>query len=552
MENKINLNDIEYTFKESFDVNLLLTYENDKWGAWEIVREFVSNALDSVNNDINMIDIRKMENNYIIHDKGQGYPIFYAKRIGASSKKNNYESIGQFGEGTKLAILTCVRNKISIMIGSENWLIVPYSKIVEGQEVLFYDIYESEEHITGSIVYLEANTSINEIFNHLDNYFLAYSNTSPLHGNMKSGIYSQENGSCKLYNKGVYIKDIEALYSYAISIDDINRDRNIISNNDLAYKIRDIYMYVADENIIKSILLASSQSYDNKKKLIEFQFSFYSHYPDAWKNAFINVYGLNALIGTNDIAAREAESLGYNPINNLDYSICRILKDAGIKEDINCLSDDYEFVWAETLTKDQVETLEKLPQLTEIAGFEDLPKTIKVFSEYKNHPNVNGCYNHEKKEIYLKQDILDQGFEKVIKTYLHECTHHATGCDDLDRFFADTLCIKLTELLLKYKAEVGIEGTIHISNNSIKLPENIKLSAKDLNAYIFTFDDDLLITAGKSAIKIKLQDCIPPTLLKKRVSIKNGKFIVSLPNNISNLLVLNSENSLKCTILIKE
>lgn len=73
---------------------------------------------------------------------GAGYTIFYAKRIGASCKKNNSDSIGQFGEGIKLALLTCIRNNIVVMLGIQNWLIVPYINHIENQDVLFYDIYE--------------------------------------------------------------------------------------------------------------------------------------------------------------------------------------------------------------------------------------------------------------------------------------------------------------------------------------------------------------------------------------------------------------------------
>ena len=46
------------------------------------------------------------------------------------------------------------------MLSSENWLIVPYSKIIEDQEVLFYDIYKSEECATGNNYFLVSVSSL--------------------------------------------------------------------------------------------------------------------------------------------------------------------------------------------------------------------------------------------------------------------------------------------------------------------------------------------------------------------------------------------------------
>lgn len=80
----IAINGVEYTFKETFDVNLTLSYENENWSSYQIVREFLCNALDSVSLDIYKVEISQVEDQVIIHDQGNGYPIVLAKRIGAS------------------------------------------------------------------------------------------------------------------------------------------------------------------------------------------------------------------------------------------------------------------------------------------------------------------------------------------------------------------------------------------------------------------------------------------------------------------------------------
>lgn len=549
MEKQLTLNGINYLYKENFDVNLTLSYENDKWGAWEIVREFLSNVIDSVSGDITKIYIEHSEGKHIIHDLGAGYPIFYAKRIGASCKKNSSDSIGQFGEGIKLALLTCIRNNIAVMLGSQNWLIVPYINHIEDQDVLFYDIYVANENISGSIVSIEESAVIDKIFNNLAEYFLTYNKNPALFGDLKSGIYPKFNGKCRLYNKGVYVKDINGLFSYAVCIENINRDRNIISNDDLAFKVGNIYEDVNNEKIIESVLQTSVMPYEAKKNLIEFQYSFCTNYPEIWKTAFENLFGCNSCISTNGIASRECEALGYDPIYNLDYSVLRILKDVGIKEDVNCLSDDYEFVWADTLTESEKEILNRLPRLAKLAGFDDLPKAIKVYSQYRNHENVSGCFIPEKQEICLKKDIIDEGLDKALKTYLHESTHCVTGFDDLNRGFADNLCSRLTELLLKYSNETGIEYQVNVSNNILELPEDVTLSAKDLTAYISAIGNIFMLKVGKYLLKTKLKEFIPPTTFKRKVSIKSGIFSIQIPEVIKNLFILNKNN--KCAFTVQ-
>lgn len=186
----ITVNHISYQWKEQFDVNLTVNYENERWGSWQIIREFISNALDSVGGDASRVSIT-VENGYVtITDDGPGYPIVYAKRIGASSKKSDPGSIGQFGEGTKLALLTCLRGGINVRLASQNWLIEP--KITEdedGIQVLIFDIYEAEVSIKGSMISLTAVTEIREMVRDKDTLFLQFSAQASIFGHINGGIY---------------------------------------------------------------------------------------------------------------------------------------------------------------------------------------------------------------------------------------------------------------------------------------------------------------------------------------------------------------------------
>ena len=533
MLNEIIINGASYIYKEEFDVNLTLTYENENWEEWHIIREFISNALDSVNMDISKVEINTQEGFVHIHDMGTGYPMVYAKRIGASSKKNDSTSIGQFGEGSKLAMLACIRKEIQVMLCSQNWMIVPKSVESEGQQILMYDIFETDEPIPGSVVVIEATEGILEIINDLPSYFLHYNNCVCLFGSLKAGICPlPSSNKARLYNKGVYVKDIIALYSYAISLEKLNRDRDLISQSDMAYAIRDLWENVSDKELIKNLLTASMLPNEQKQQFIEFRSTLYSNHKDIWAEAFREMFGLTACLFSDEIASREASHLGFNVVK-MDYCFNNILTSGGIKYDKHGLSDDYEFVFSSNLDNEEKTTLNKLPLYAQLAGFE-IPSEIKVFDEYKNHDDIPGLYNPVNQQVYLRKDILKSNFPEALYTFLHELNHFETCSDDMSREFAEGLCRKLAEFTLKYIEEVGFTETLNITAKGIELPVSFSLSALNMIANIIVAKNELSILVAGRTIKVMLPIEVekPAIWNYRKISISNGKFVVSLPEQL--------------------
>jgi hypothetical protein len=275
----------------------------------------------------------------------------------------------------------------------------------------------------------------------------------------------------------------------------------------------------------------------------------YSYHSECWAKAFQEEFGENACIATNDIAAREARCLGYIPIYNIESDITKILKYGGIKEDVNCISSDYEFTWADNLTKEEKMILKQLPQYAKLAGFQDLPEVVKVFEEYKNHDNVNGCYNNQTQEVYIKKSLLNGGLEKVLKTYLHESCHYETGSDDLDRAFADHLCKLLTNMLLKYSKEIGNESEIEIQEDYIRLPNDIRILANNLNISITIIYNELTIKTSDNIIHALLPMGLEkPYASVKKIAIKHGGFCFSIPEPLKAIENMKS-NVIKCKII---
>ena len=531
----ITVNNVAYSYKAQFDVNLTVHYENDRWNSWHIIREFISNALDGVAGDCSRVKFTK-ENGFInIADDGLGYSIVYAKRIGASSKKQDGSTIGQFGEGTKLAVLTCLRHGISVRLASQEWLIIP--KLITAEEdiqVLAFDIYESQQAIIGSLVSIEATPEIEEVIDNRSHYFLHFGNLSPIWGTMMAGIYSKQ-GQSRVFNKGVYIKDIDALFSYGLAIEELNRDRDLLAEDTLNQKIRDLWSRVDDPELIKAYFIESewSGSTGANSQFKEFTSSFYpkSELYDAWIKAFSQLFGGNAVLYTNDLAAKDAAYLGYTLIK-LDYYGNHLAQYVGINKDVDVCSDDYEFTWANSLTKTEEKRLEFFRQVADLLGL-DCPVTIKVYEGCAKGENVVGVYNPDGDEIFIKRDRLGGDLTLALETFLHELTHRATGADDYSRSFSNGATMLAAKTVLQLSAKVGIQTKLKLTNRGFQLSQSFRFTADNMTGHIATVGDEIVIKVSGYTLRSKLPEAkIRPYSSTRAITYYKGHFYLNIPFTI--------------------
>lgn len=528
-----------YRYIEQFDVNLTLQYENERWSEWHIIREFISNALDAVGGQIDAFNLTEEDGFIHINDLGNGYSINYAKRIGASSKKNDELSIGQFGEGTKMAILTCLRKGISVRLASQNWLIIPKTLPIEDDlDVLVFDIYKADESIQGSLVSIEATPEIKEIIKDKEQYFLQFSPLSPLYGPMSQGIYPVT-GKAKLFNKGVYIKDIDALYTYGISINQLNRDRDLVDDDTLSRNIRDIWNNVNNPQIIQRYFEESNRIADGiaSSKFKEFNYCIYPELSvrQIWVDTFYSRFGSKAIISTNDLGTREATCLGYSPVR-LEYCGSILADYIGIPKDADVIADDYEFAWVDTLNDREEKRLSFFKQVTDLLALES-PETVKVFDSYAKSVNVVGLYNPDKDEIYLKRERLSGNLEEALETFIHELNHKATGADDSDRKFADGLSKLSTKLLLEHLKTVGIPTKLKLTARGFKLPGSFSFQADKLMSTITAIGNQIMIQTNGHVLICKLKGiALKAYQAEKPVTFHKGNFYINIPKAIKEFL----------------
>lgn len=105
---------------KKYELSLSRNYVSS-WGIEEAIRELLQNAKDS--NGEEVIDIDKSSGTITITNKNTSIPSS-TLLLGNTSKRDDLDKIGQFGEGYKLALLVLLREGKELFIknGGKNWI----------------------------------------------------------------------------------------------------------------------------------------------------------------------------------------------------------------------------------------------------------------------------------------------------------------------------------------------------------------------------------------------------------------------------------------------
>jgi len=239
-----------------------------------------------------------------------------------------------------------------------------------------------------------------------------------------------------LYLKGIYVRYIDALFSYNLSESRISRDRDVVSEDDLIGEIADIWAEVVNFRQIKS-LLEQATGWSTSK--LEMRVAFWAPgktQSAAWRKAFRKLAGQSrAVLWTNDLITREARRKGYVVIRIEQQMVLNALVSAGVKRDCDVAkqADPYEELKPTKREKALFEALEEVARLCQWGNSRKLKvfKSTGADSEYDNRLAFQlGDW------LYFKRShIAESTFGELLKTLVHEETHRQTGAPDESREF---------------------------------------------------------------------------------------------------------------------
>lgn len=357
----------EIVKKETLDTSLTLEYEKKNWGVERICLDGIQNHLPSdskgehvwikclIDNQwVSLTEARQKQNKIQavrFADDGVGFDVKSLSLL-YSTKSDESESRGQFGEGMKMMAAAALREGLEPEMESQDWRAKPVSKLVK----IFNTRHQQEKNIE----------QLSFLVEHLDGKPMIGSRTT-FHNPTKPFIaelmqieekvlalrekYRPEFvGSCgeivdrksgNIFVKGLFVTNKNTLFSYNFEDVETNRDRNTIVSEGWDKKIIQIIKEISDKKLVKTML---------QKSILEpdaIESSYYNldtAHPIVWKEGFYELFGNDAVL---DTGFERPEVFNNKPLNKIKppSGVRNLLLRAGITTDREATPD----FWNETI-----------------------------------------------------------------------------------------------------------------------------------------------------------------------------------------------------------
>lgn len=407
-----------------------------EWGLWEILRELESNARDTGT----IVKVYRDKLDLIIEDSGLGLNL-RDLIIGEHTQKSDNSTIGTFGEGLKMSLLVAERLGIRIDIYTRDLHLWNSSNLLDSVKLLKIDYTSGNSpEFSGTQVIIRnwgkhSKEDYQERFLHPDNPMIIYQSDK---GKI---IKSSDDFSSVLFLKDIWINVTNFYFSYDILDAKINRDRNMLSQNDMLEKISAIYHSCDNLAIWLSFFQAIKQGRDEKYLNLS---SWYTseRINQIIKKAFQALYGDKTLIGTDESLTRKCVHLGYKVINAFEFGNCARLLMAIIGTDKEKVLEVLNHTF-NTVSSHKINEIQK-------ANLGYLRKTIHRINRIYEDRNLNGFDFHyfDLKNLKLSDDLEFPGLtengriiylhidelknlDTSINTFIHELAHVFSGASDL-------------------------------------------------------------------------------------------------------------------------
>jgi hypothetical protein len=409
------------------DLNLAPSYI-PKWGAWETFRELKANHVDAGGGEIVWQDDE-------VRMYGREHPPFSALVVlGASSKSADGATIGQFGEGLKLAALVATRNKWKLSLHAE-WGMVTFGlrkSRQSGVETL-HAFVDTTAAVEGRFfVSLEAPDLASVVAGKM------------LPDDAPVAITKPEASPIRIYHRGMFLcqLDDESLMDWNLHHVEVNRDRSIPDPSSIGYRVGCEVRTHIRRNKQFAVELLKNQNVYEAHALDR------TYLDDTAKGimmeAFVSVYGAKAVLsGENPQINAAALRRGYIPVTLPQHLRNNI--PAKSAEDVITLSDKLTQV---KLEKTENDSLSELFWLVERL---DLPVTVLVYEDDGQTQGV-ARWNGDTAEVWLNEKLFTPGHRsKRIETFCHELGHIKSRSGDATEAFEwglDNIAGRLAVILL--------------------------------------------------------------------------------------------------------
>lgn len=401
------------------------------WGVWEVVRELYANAKDAAPDTM---AINATQPDILTIDTPTVPDIAEMLIIGHGSKTSGDASIGQFGEGFKLAALAATRSGGRIIARIPGKRIGFAIDDHLGENVLFAVVTEiADDEFEGFRVQLEmvgADKALN----------------GKVIAGTESSILSKQDemGPTKIFCKGIWISDLDekdTLFHYNLNDLTLNRDRSHADPFSIRHAIGCLLSQKMTPELATK-LITYPTSWESQRCLDAAEYSFSEASRGMLGEAFRSMHGTDAVLATDVRASLSARELGHQVITVGDG--LRNLLAVEVITDVRVVAGRFEF--DELENRDEwVGPISELRTLSNLVGIRDF--AIKVFADTAG--DVMGKAVHAGKVMWLNERLMSPDSRlELIRTFLHELAHLQSGAADATRSFEAGMDLLLGKLAL--------------------------------------------------------------------------------------------------------
>lgn len=358
---------VEVIKEEVLDTSITLEYQKKEWGVERICLDGIQNHLPADSKGENFWALCLVDGKWIpltqarlnpqkiravrFADDGVGFDVRNLALL-YSTKAEEQESAGQFGEGMKMMAAAAVREGLDVEIESQNWRAKPIAKDItltdtrHGKRETIQQLAFNAQDLAGEPIIGSRTTFwnptpsfIGELIQ-LDRKVLALrSRYHPVLSTEFGEIADKESG--KIFVKGIYVCNVNTLLSYNFSDMQTNRDRNTVDLNEVDRRIKKIMTGISDPKLVSTLLKKSILTPEARECTM-----FFSSYdglqnPEAWAVGFYEAFGKDAVLNT---GFKIPEGSFDTPINivKLPETMTKLLLIAGVNTDRGEMPDFYK------------------------------------------------------------------------------------------------------------------------------------------------------------------------------------------------------------------
>ena len=256
-----------------YELSMVSTYVQN-WDCNDAIREIIQNAVDqSVDDDGYDISYHRSDSCLIISTK-DGVLKRSSLLLGNTTKSNSEDTIGQFGEGYKLALLVLSRDGKRTIIenagAEEIWTPAIVKSRKWGDDILTVDVkksnvFKKHKFSSSGVSFIIQDISADEYIEIVERTLQLQSKIEKIETPMGDILLSERNKG-KLYVGGLFIRDIDD-YKYGYNILPkflkLGRDRDLTNDYDVDTILSIMFLSIQESHLDLYIDLLNGNTREN-------------------------------------------------------------------------------------------------------------------------------------------------------------------------------------------------------------------------------------------------------------------------------------------------